>query len=456
MKNKEWQKAESIFHTALELSGEERALYLSEACSDDDSLLFEVDSLICAFEKESGFLEETAFNLGMTVLDDNQEGSLTEQKIGCYQIKRRLGRGGMGDVYLAEDTRLNRKVALKFLKDTLLDDKWAKRQFIREAQAVALLEHPNICAVHNIEEIDEHNFIVMQYVEGATLDQFIGERKLNIEEILSIARQIVSAVTVAHSHSIIHRDIKPRNIMITSGAILLFNETDELKRIVSESKMTENLPNSEVGGGFQRIKIKGRDVDYQNYESLAEQVLEGVNFSKIKLKTGKASSLDDENQTGRKNKRKSNRRVVRFNSKNEEQIGFISELLSYHLLCSKYGSENIRWLSENSYRAKSVITGEAGKGYDIELTEKDKIRYIEVKGISSLSRGIKMTSNEIKKALEFPDKYDLLIVENPLDEKPSFKLWKFPFKFKSGESLLSNNKFRVFNDNYIIKFNWDE
>lgn len=216
MINKEWQKAEFIFHTALELSGEKRALYLSEACSDDDSLFFEVDSLICAFEKESGFLEETAFNLGMTVLDDNKEGSLTGREIGSYQIKQRLGRGGMGDVYLAEDTRLNRKVALKFLKDTLLDDKWAKRQFVREAQAVALLEHPNICAVHNIEEIDEHNFIVMQYIEGATLDQFSGERKLNIEEILPIAHQIVTAVTVAHSHSIIHRDIKLRNIMITS------------------------------------------------------------------------------------------------------------------------------------------------------------------------------------------------------------------------------------------------
>lgn len=217
MKNKDWQKVEFIFHTALELSGEQRALYLSEACFDDDSLLLKVESLISAFENESGFLEETAFDLGMTVLDHNQERSLTGRKIGCYQIKQRLGKGGMGDVYLAEDTRLNRKVALKFLKDTLLDDNWAKRQFIREAQAVALLEHPNICAVHSIEEIGEHNFIIMQYVEGMTLDQFIGMSELNIEDLLSIARQIVTAVTVAHSHSIIHRDIKPGNIMITSG-----------------------------------------------------------------------------------------------------------------------------------------------------------------------------------------------------------------------------------------------
>lgn len=215
MNNQEWQKVESIFHAALNLTGRQRVLYLSEACSGNDSLFSEVNSLISAFEQKSEFLEEPVFSLGMTVLDHSQEKDLTGQTIGCYRIEKKLGGGGMGDVYLAEDTRLNRKVALKFLKDNLLNDRWAKRQFIREAQAFALLEHQNICAVHSIEEIDGHNFIVMQYIEGQTLSAYLDGRQLSADEVISITRQIIDALSVAHSHNIIHRDIKPGNIIIT-------------------------------------------------------------------------------------------------------------------------------------------------------------------------------------------------------------------------------------------------
>jgi serine/threonine protein kinase/Tfp pilus assembly protein PilF len=215
MKNKQWQQVETIFHKAISLDGEQRVSYLSEACSGDVALLSEIDSLIYAFERESMFLDQSAFSLGLSVISQSQETNLTGKDIGCYQIKNKLGGGGMGDVYLAHDTRLNRKVALKFLKNTLLDDKWAKRQLIREAQAVAMLEHPNICQIHSIEEIDGHNFIAMQYIEGETLGQFIAARQLSLQEIVSIARQIISAVVSAHSRGIIHRDIKPGNIIIT-------------------------------------------------------------------------------------------------------------------------------------------------------------------------------------------------------------------------------------------------
>ena len=215
MNNQDWQQVESIFHIAISLSGKQRVLYLSEVCSGNNLLFSEVNSLISAFEQESQFLDQPAFSLGLLALEHNQEKSLAGQTISCYQIKEKLGGGGMGDVYLSEDMRLNRKVALKFLKNTLLDDRWAKRQFIREAQAVALLEHPNICAVHSIEETDEHNFIVMQYIEGQTLSDFINSRQLNVNEILSITYQLVSALALAHSHNIIHRDIKPGNIIIT-------------------------------------------------------------------------------------------------------------------------------------------------------------------------------------------------------------------------------------------------
>jgi TolB-like protein len=123
----------------------------------------------------------------------------------------------MGEVYLAEDTRLGRNVALKFLSAKLADDNWAKRQLVREAQAVAMVEHPNICAIHGIEEAGGHSFIIMQFVEGETLADLIRAAPLDTERALALATQIVGAVTEAHAHGIIHRDLKPQNIMVGPG-----------------------------------------------------------------------------------------------------------------------------------------------------------------------------------------------------------------------------------------------
>jgi len=126
----------------------------------------------------------------------------------------------MGAVYLAEDLRLNRKVALKFLSSDFISDSWAKRQLIKEAQAVAMLDHPNICAVYGFEETGEHSFIVMQYIEGETLSEVIRHGALTGNQIIPLAQQIVSALGNAHAHGIIHRDVKPKNIMVTpSGQV---------------------------------------------------------------------------------------------------------------------------------------------------------------------------------------------------------------------------------------------
>jgi tetratricopeptide (TPR) repeat protein/predicted Ser/Thr protein kinase len=122
----------------------------------------------------------------------------------------------MGEVYLAQDTKLGRKVALKFLSPEFVGDNWAKRQLMREAQAVAMLDHPNICPVYGIEEHEGHSFIVMQFVEGETLADMIRAQPLSAEQVLPLAQQIVGALAEAHSHGIIHRDIKPRNIMVTN------------------------------------------------------------------------------------------------------------------------------------------------------------------------------------------------------------------------------------------------
>jgi serine/threonine-protein kinase len=221
METNNWQQIETFFHSALSLSGDERTAYLSQACAEDNSLRCEVESLIAAFEESGEFLDEPAFDLGIKViesdLETSLETSLTGQTIGSYNILSRLGIGGMGEVYLADDTRLNRKVALKFLSKALLGDKWAKRQLIKEAQAVAMLDHPNVCPVYGIEEIGEHNFIVMQYVEGETLADLVRQRRLTTEQVSSLAKQIASAIEAAHARGIIHRDIKTGNIMVTAS-----------------------------------------------------------------------------------------------------------------------------------------------------------------------------------------------------------------------------------------------
>ncbi len=218
MKHKDWQYIEELFHTALGVSAEDRDRYLAQACSDDASLRAEVETLLVAFKAQSKLMERPVFSVGMRLLsEDSDEEILVGKRIGSYQVLEMIGKGGMGQVYLAEDTNLDRKVALKFLSNSLVDDTWAKKQLRKEAQAVAKLDHPNICTVYGFEEVDDYNFMVMQYIEGETLASLIQKRLLEPEHIFRLATQIVSALTEAQSHDIIHRDIKPQNIMVTAN-----------------------------------------------------------------------------------------------------------------------------------------------------------------------------------------------------------------------------------------------
>ena len=162
-------------------------------------------------------MEQPAFKIGLEVLHSNGANPMVGQTVGPYKVIRALGKGGMGEVYLAEDSRLGRKVALKFLSAEFVGDNWAKRQLIKEAQSVAMLDHPNICPVYGLEESDGLSFIVMQYVEGETLAALIAGRRVDSTQLLPLAQQIVSALAESHAHSIIHRDIKPKNIMVTPG-----------------------------------------------------------------------------------------------------------------------------------------------------------------------------------------------------------------------------------------------
>jgi tetratricopeptide (TPR) repeat protein len=214
MTNDQLQQIERIFHEVLSLGIDERRDYLDSACGQDEDLRHEVEAFVSAYESSGSLLEESPITLAFKVMGTKKREPMAGVQIGQYKILRHLGHGGMGDVYLAEDHRLNRKVALKFLSSEFLTNSWARQQLIREAQAVAMLDHPNICAVHGFEEIGEHHFMVMQYVEGETLAALLRSKALDLELALDLAEQIACALAAAHERGIVHRDIKPQNIIV--------------------------------------------------------------------------------------------------------------------------------------------------------------------------------------------------------------------------------------------------
>ena len=208
-----WERLEELFHETLRLPRDERDEYLRSQCADDLPLRGEVESLVAEAELQQPFMEDSAMTLALKVMSDGKSGSLAGQVIGHYKILKLLGSGGMGEVYLAEDSTLERHVALKFLSSGF-DDEWAKAQLIREARAVAQLDHPNICGIYGIEQIDGHNFIVMQYVQGDDVSCLLKQGPLEQDQALDFAEQIARALSAAHSRGIIHRDVKPKNALV--------------------------------------------------------------------------------------------------------------------------------------------------------------------------------------------------------------------------------------------------
>ena len=213
MNSERWHQVEELFHSALAREPGQWATFLAQACDGDEQLLREVESLISFHDQPDSFIETPASDLAAELIAKRPSELENGQQLAYYKIVSSLGAGGMGEVYLAEDTRLGRRIALKLLPAQFTMDPERVRRFEQEARAASALNHPNIVTIHEIGRADSTHFIATEFIDGETLREYVAGRAVKINEVLDIGIQIASALAAAHADGIVHRDIKPENVM---------------------------------------------------------------------------------------------------------------------------------------------------------------------------------------------------------------------------------------------------
>ena len=216
-----WRQIEGLFYRALELKPEARPEFLKQSCDGDAELRNEVEGLLQSAEKTTDFLAKPVFEAAQQMVKDKGHESIAPgTQLAHYKIVCMLGAGGMGEVYLAEDLRLRRKVALKMLAPELTRDERGLRRFEHEAHAASALNHPNILTIHEFGQADGLHFIASEFIEGVTLRERLSTGKLELNAAVDIAIQIASALAAAHASGIVHRDIKPDNVIVRTDGIV--------------------------------------------------------------------------------------------------------------------------------------------------------------------------------------------------------------------------------------------
>ena len=208
------QRLEELFHEAVGLEPQERAAFMARVRGANPELAAAVESLIAAHEGPDSLIDSPAYEAAVELIADAPPALVVGQVVGHYQVIAPLGKGGMGEVYLASDTQLDRKVALKLLPAGLTGNKDRLSRFIQEAKTASFLNHPNIITIHEIGQAESAHFIATEFIDGQTLKHRMARTRMELPDILDVSIQAAGALQAAHAGGIIHRDIKPENIML--------------------------------------------------------------------------------------------------------------------------------------------------------------------------------------------------------------------------------------------------
>ena len=267
-----WKRVDDLLQAALRLPAEQQEAFLRQACAGDDVLAEEVKSLLRSHGELGDFLEKPALDGGTQNVPSKEAPeacAIVGQTVAHYKVLRQLGSGGMGVVYEAEDIRLGRRVALKFLPEKLVCDERALRRFEREARAASSLNHPNICTIYEVEEHDHQPVIVMELLEGMSLKQRIQQGPIATDELLDFGIQTSDALAAAHAKGIIHRDIKPGNMLIVGHGRIKILDFGLAKvcgpRVVADQSEEESLTLDGVIPGTTSYmspeQVRGEEID---------------------------------------------------------------------------------------------------------------------------------------------------------------------------------------------------
>lgn len=260
-----WQEIEAVLQEALDRPPLERASFLDDACAGDEELKEEANSLISAYDEAGDFIEQPAIAQDARVLVGGDTDGNIGREIGPYRIIERLGAGGMGEVYLAQDARLSRLVALKILPAYFASDDARLRRFQSEARAASALNHPNILTIHEVGESADFRFIATEFIDGRTIRELIAQGNLSVDEILDVAEQVAFALSAAHAAGIVHRDIKPENIMRRTDGLVKILDFGIAKLMEQQTAGDCHWTQSSVSGLTEAGVVMGT-IDYMSPE----------------------------------------------------------------------------------------------------------------------------------------------------------------------------------------------